>query len=53
VQAPLPQNPGGAGERWHRAPRCLFERLAGAGRVTQISAPSASGETLLLKEINS
>ena len=29
--------------------RQLFERLAGAGRVTQISAPTGSGKTFLLR----
>ena len=29
--------------------RALFERLAGAGRVTQVSAPAGSGKTFLLR----
>src|SRR4051794_36048404 len=29
--------------------RALFERLAGAGRVTLVSAPAGSGKTLLLR----
>ena len=29
--------------------RELFERLAGAGRATQISAPAGSGKTVLLR----